>query len=519
MLRDRVRRDEHAALEREQRGDVDDRAAALLRRSRGRRRARARARSARLTCSTRSASSALTSSTGRAPRRPPSSRGRRAARTRRRPTGSPARRRPRPPARGRARRARCGGRAPRPAPRVSAGSRRSTWTMSQPASASASAAVWPMPRVVPVTQATRPSRRKLSRTPGTGRGYHRPCRGLSPTGRSQQSNVQLALFGRTLDGRADVLPGYAISPLVIASSCHRDERERAPHRRPRDRRSPRRGSRHRSERQRRPSSQPPMRTRWLDVRRFTIPACVGPAGVRGTARGGSPGRLDRRGRAVYKTNQLDNRLVRYTWPPTPSASPSRLSPIPRGGRSSRGSRTGAATVKELSAPFAMSGPAVSKHLRVLERAGLIARGREAQWRPCRLEAAPLEEVAEWAEHYRRFWDASYERLDDYLGNLSRGSTTMTTANRIGVTGVRDAVRHRDRGHPRRRCAARAGLRLLDEARARDEVDARPRRLDDARLRDRSPAGWLLALRVAQRRRVRRWRCAASIGRSRRRSAS
>jgi DNA-binding transcriptional ArsR family regulator len=78
---------------------------------------------------------------------------------------------------------------------------------------------------------------------------------------------------------------------------------------------------------------------------------------------------------------------------------------------------GAATVKELSAPFAMSGPAVSKHLRVLERAGLIARGREAQWRPCRLEAAPLEEVAEWAERYRRFWDASYERLDDYLRHL------------------------------------------------------------------------------------------------------
>jgi len=68
--------------------------------------------------------------------------------------------------------------------------------------------------------------------------------------------------------------------------------------------------------------------------------------------------------------------------------------------------TGAATVKELSAPFAMSGPAVSKHLRVLERAGLIARGREAQWRPCRLEAAPLKEVAEWADTYRRFWDAN-----------------------------------------------------------------------------------------------------------------
>ena len=78
---------------------------------------------------------------------------------------------------------------------------------------------------------------------------------------------------------------------------------------------------------------------------------------------------------------------------------------------------GAATVKELSEPFAMSGPAVSKHLRVLERAGLISRGRQAQWRPCRLEARPLKEVADWAEDYRAFWDASYERLDDYLQQL------------------------------------------------------------------------------------------------------
>jgi DNA-binding transcriptional ArsR family regulator len=79
--------------------------------------------------------------------------------------------------------------------------------------------------------------------------------------------------------------------------------------------------------------------------------------------------------------------------------------------------SGAATVKELSAPFAMSGPAVSKHLRVLERAGLITRGREAQWRPCQLDAAPLKEVAEWAEGYRRFWDASYARLDEYLEHM------------------------------------------------------------------------------------------------------
>ena len=79
--------------------------------------------------------------------------------------------------------------------------------------------------------------------------------------------------------------------------------------------------------------------------------------------------------------------------------------------------SGPATVKELSEPFAMSGPAISKHLRVLEHAGLISRGREAQWRPRRLEAGPLKEVTDWAESYRRFWDASFERLDDYLQNL------------------------------------------------------------------------------------------------------
>ena len=79
---------------------------------------------------------------------------------------------------------------------------------------------------------------------------------------------------------------------------------------------------------------------------------------------------------------------------------------------------GAATVKELSEPFAMSGPAISKHLRVLERAGLIARGRDAQWRPCRLDAAPLKEVAEWASDFRQFWDESYKRLDFYLAHLN-----------------------------------------------------------------------------------------------------
>lgn len=78
---------------------------------------------------------------------------------------------------------------------------------------------------------------------------------------------------------------------------------------------------------------------------------------------------------------------------------------------------GAASVKALAAPFAMSGPAVSKHLRVLERAGLIQRGREAQWRPCTLDASPLKAVAEWTGGYRQFWDANYARLDTYLEQL------------------------------------------------------------------------------------------------------
>ncbi len=79
--------------------------------------------------------------------------------------------------------------------------------------------------------------------------------------------------------------------------------------------------------------------------------------------------------------------------------------------------SGEASVTELAEPFEMSLPAVSKHLKVLERAGLIARGREAQWRPCRLEAGPLKDVADWVEHYRRFWEQSFDRLDDYLREL------------------------------------------------------------------------------------------------------
>jgi DNA-binding transcriptional ArsR family regulator len=80
---------------------------------------------------------------------------------------------------------------------------------------------------------------------------------------------------------------------------------------------------------------------------------------------------------------------------------------------------GETSVTELAAPFRMSMPAVSKHLKVLEHAGLIARGREAQWRPCRLEAGPLRDVAQWVDHYRQFWEASFDRLDDYLKQLQK----------------------------------------------------------------------------------------------------
>ncbi len=78
---------------------------------------------------------------------------------------------------------------------------------------------------------------------------------------------------------------------------------------------------------------------------------------------------------------------------------------------------GEASVTELAAPFAMSLPAVSKHLKVLEKAGLISRGRKAQWRPCRLEPEPLKEASDWLEEYRRLWEERLDRLDEYLRTL------------------------------------------------------------------------------------------------------
>jgi DNA-binding transcriptional ArsR family regulator len=80
---------------------------------------------------------------------------------------------------------------------------------------------------------------------------------------------------------------------------------------------------------------------------------------------------------------------------------------------------GELSVTELAKPFEMSLPAVSKHLKALERAGLIRRGREAQWRPCQLDASPLKDVAEWVERYRRFWMESFDRLDDYLRKIRK----------------------------------------------------------------------------------------------------
>jgi len=81
--------------------------------------------------------------------------------------------------------------------------------------------------------------------------------------------------------------------------------------------------------------------------------------------------------------------------------------------------SGEASVTDLASPFKMSLPAVSKHLKVLERAGLIARTREAQWRPCRLDAGPLKEASDWLEHYRRFWEESFDRLEEYLRDLQK----------------------------------------------------------------------------------------------------
>jgi DNA-binding transcriptional ArsR family regulator len=88
--------------------------------------------------------------------------------------------------------------------------------------------------------------------------------------------------------------------------------------------------------------------------------------------------------------------------------------------------SGAAAVSELAQPFDMSLPAVTKHLKVLQRAGLISQGREAQWRPCRLEAKPMRDASQWMETYRRHWEQRFERLDEYLRSSARRATPPRT---------------------------------------------------------------------------------------------
>ena len=106
----------------------------------------------------------------------------------------------------------------------------------------------------------------------------------------------------------------------------------------------------------------------------------------------------------YKTKQLDD-VFNALCDPTRRAILARLA-------------VGECTVSELAAPFAMSLPAVSKHLRVLEHAGLIAKGRQAQWRPCRLQAEPIKDVADWTDRYRDIWEGRLDRLGSYLNELT-----------------------------------------------------------------------------------------------------
>ncbi len=91
--------------------------------------------------------------------------------------------------------------------------------------------------------------------------------------------------------------------------------------------------------------------------------------------------------------------------------------------------SGEATVSQLAEPFAISLPAVSRHLKVLANAGLITQGREAQWRPCRLQAEPLHDVADWLEHYRQFWEQGFDRLDAYLADVQARKPDTTTSKR------------------------------------------------------------------------------------------
>jgi DNA-binding transcriptional ArsR family regulator len=134
--------------------------------------------------------------------------------------------------------------------------------------------------------------------------------------------------------------------------------------------------------------------------------------------------LDWRSYALYLTNKLFNQMVKLSLDSTFSAlsDPTRRAILAR-------LALGETSVTELAKPFAMSLPAVSKHLKVLERAGLIARGREAQWRPCRIEPRALKDIDDWLAHYRRFFDESFDRLDAYLQKLQAEERVKERNNR------------------------------------------------------------------------------------------
>jgi DNA-binding transcriptional ArsR family regulator len=136
--------------------------------------------------------------------------------------------------------------------------------------------------------------------------------------------------------------------------------------------------------------------------------------------------LDGREQLRYLTDQLFNRIAKLSLDTAFAAlsDPTRRAILAR-------LALGETSVTELAKPFAMSLPAVSKHLKVLERAGLIARGREAQWRPCRIEPRALKDIDDWLNHYRRFFDESFDRLDAYLQKLqAQGHDKARDRNRI-----------------------------------------------------------------------------------------
>jgi DNA-binding transcriptional ArsR family regulator len=145
--------------------------------------------------------------------------------------------------------------------------------------------------------------------------------------------------------------------------------------------------------------------------------------------------LDKMRPEAYLTHRLCNRKVEYEMADTISTTFAALADPTRRAILAR-LALGETSVTELAEPFEMSLPAISKHLKVLERAGLISRGREAQWRPCKLEARPLQQAADWLDDYRRFWEESFDRLDVYLktAQAEQSKSSKTTKGEVKKNG-------------------------------------------------------------------------------------